>query len=634
MQKTRKIVSMVLVAAMIAAMITVGIAVTGAATGNSYFIANADHVDEQGNWIPDDEYILTRNTEQEKEEYYIQNIYLEPFDYLEKTGGFKVAKSSKRGTSFQSWFPDGVDNNVTVPKAGYYDIYFRPNADGEEDWYYVPTDAIDGNAVAHGATVGGLMYYIVPCDTEEPTEATADEPTEAAPEEPTDAPEEPTDAPAQGSIVKIDNVEYNVHVGDTIHYAYYLDLTDLPKADGGMTGRATEVQGSVFFDPAMLKVTTNLSNYEDGNGYEVNDAIPNLKGGAEISNDTAGKVGYNGYKATGYDFSSKKVLIQLDFEVIGEGSSEIVNQFKSLGSGTVVMIQNSEVFEAPVTETVADVECPHTEPTEAPTEEPVVEPTEAPTEEPTASGKNTVTIVDWDGTETVKEVSVGEKLTVTTYFKQPEGKRLEAFDIWETFNVGTTTLQLDSSVENDTEEMFPNMKSITANVEDNTIKANFSTAKHGNCPEFPNDDSVLMTAKYTVVEAGESKIVITVKELATIPADDSKTTPQISENQVVGTDVFTLKTVFYEAPAVEPTEPATSYIVGDVNLSGEVDNRDAMILDRYIAGWADYDRYIKNMDAADMDRKGTVDNRDAMILDRVVAGWPGYYEKYCITVNA
>ena len=82
------------------------------------------------------------------------------------------------------------------------------------------------------------------------------------------------------------------------------------------------------------------------------------------------------------------------------------------------------------------------------------------------------------------------------------------------------------------------------------------------------------------------------------------------------------------------TVPAAGgYIVGDVNSDDEVNNRDAMILDRYIAEWKGYDAYIKNMDAADMDRKGTVDNRDAMILDRVVAGWPGYYEKYCITVT-
>ena len=83
--------------------------------------------------------------------------------------------------------------------------------------------------------------------------------------------------------------------------------------------------------------------------------------------------------------------------------------------------------------------------------------------------------------------------------------------------------------------------------------------------------------------------------------------------------------------AEEPTE-AESYTVGDVNGSGEVDNRDAMILDRYIAGWDGYAERITNMDAADLDRKGSVDNRDAIILDRVAAGWVGYYEKYCITV--
>ena len=78
--------------------------------------------------------------------------------------------------------------------------------------------------------------------------------------------------------------------------------------------------------------------------------------------------------------------------------------------------------------------------------------------------------------------------------------------------------------------------------------------------------------------------------------------------------------------------PAGGSLVGDVNSDGGVNNRDAMILDRYVAEWPGYAAYIKDMDAADLDRKGSIDNRDAMILDRVVAGWPGYYEKYCITV--
>ena len=78
---------------------------------------------------------------------------------------------------------------------------------------------------------------------------------------------------------------------------------------------------------------------------------------------------------------------------------------------------------------------------------------------------------------------------------------------------------------------------------------------------------------------------------------------------------------------------SNTYTVGDVNSDDKVDNRDAMILDRYIAEWAGYADRIKNMDTADIDRKGSVDNRDAMILDRVVAGWQGYYEKYCIMVT-
>ena len=77
---------------------------------------------------------------------------------------------------------------------------------------------------------------------------------------------------------------------------------------------------------------------------------------------------------------------------------------------------------------------------------------------------------------------------------------------------------------------------------------------------------------------------------------------------------------------------AEGYYVGDVNNDGEITNRDAMILDRYVADWAGYDQYIKIMDAADMNRDGEVTNRDAMILDRVVAEWAGYYDRFVIFV--
>ena len=91
-----------------------------------------------------------------------------------------------------------------------------------------------------------------------------------------------------------------------------------------------------------------------------------------------------------------------------------------------------------------------------------------------------------------------------------------------------------------------------------------------------------------------------------------------------------------ENPASAPTEHPTTAPVsrpGDVNGDGDVNNRDAMILDRYVAGWPGYYKHIKDMDAADLSGDGVINNRDAMILDRAVAGWTGYYEKYCIAVK-
>ena len=82
-----------------------------------------------------------------------------------------------------------------------------------------------------------------------------------------------------------------------------------------------------------------------------------------------------------------------------------------------------------------------------------------------------------------------------------------------------------------------------------------------------------------------------------------------------------------EAPT-EPT-PVEDAIVGDVNGDGVVNNRDAMILDRFIGGWEGYAERITNMDAADLNRDYEVNNRDAMILDRYVAGHEGY-DKYIV----
>ena len=94
-----------------------------------------------------------------------------------------------------------------------------------------------------------------------------------------------------------------------------------------------------------------------------------------------------------------------------------------------------------------------------------------------------------------------------------------------------------------------------------------------------------------------------------------------------------------ESGLIEVTDPAELiipafgvYYIGDVNGSGAVDNRDAVILDRYIAGWDGYDKYIKIRDAADLNRDSKINNRDAMILDRYIAGWDGY-GKYILPIS-
>ena len=115
----------------------------------------------------------------------------------------------------------------------------------------------------------------------------------------------------------------------------------------------------------------------------------------------------------------------------------------------------------------------------------------------------------------------------------------------------------------------------------------------------------------------------------------------VKENEVPATsegpggyDEVVYCTVCHEELSREWITVSSGILVGDVNGDTIVNNRDAMILDRYVAEWAGYEQRIVNMISADLSRDGNVNNRDAMILDRVIAEWPGYYEKYIITVYA
>ena len=69
--------------------------------------------------------------------------------------------------------------------------------------------------------------------------------------------------------------------------------------------------------------------------------------------------------------------------------------------------------------------------------------------------------------------------------------------------------------------------------------------------------------------------------------------------------------------------------MGDLNGDGQVNNRDAMLLDRYISDWPGYESKVKGNRLADISNDGAVTNRDVIILDRYVAGWDGYGKYIC-----
>ncbi|MEE3402995.1 MAG: InlB B-repeat-containing protein, partial [Acutalibacteraceae bacterium] len=106
--------------------------VTGEATYTAQFTATPIQtetiyylVGTMNRWAENSDYVFVRNEGcTTAEEYMLTNVE------LAANAEFKV-KSSKN-----DWFPGGNTLNDTVTAAGTYTIYFRPNWDGTNKWYY------------------------------------------------------------------------------------------------------------------------------------------------------------------------------------------------------------------------------------------------------------------------------------------------------------------------------------------------------------------------------------------------------------------------------------------------------------------------------------------------------------------
>lgn len=99
------------------------------------------------NWVEEgvkEEYNLAKNEKAEGEEYMI-------ILNLTADAQFKIVK--KDGENY-TWYPNDGDN-YTITEAANYTVYFRPNADGGDDWFnkviYVVNNTVGINTVATAA---------------------------------------------------------------------------------------------------------------------------------------------------------------------------------------------------------------------------------------------------------------------------------------------------------------------------------------------------------------------------------------------------------------------------------------------------------------------------------------------------
>ena len=111
------------------------------------------------------------------------------------------------------------------------------------------------------------------------------------------------------------------------------------------------------------------------------------------------------------------------------------------------------------------------------------------------------------------------------------------------------------------------------------------------------------------------KLTFKIKEKTPEGKYEISITPIESRNFIGQKIVFSPATSFIEA---------VNYIVGDSDGDGELSDWDAILLQRYLAGW-DVDVCLE---ALDIDCDGEISDWDEILLERYLAGWTGAYEEY------
>ena len=311
----------------------------------------------------------------------------------------KGIKTSKNGQAINDWYPDGMDNNITVDHDSTYTVIFRPAGDGTaEDGFIYSWQAGDPeHPVGGGTEHWGYLFKLIdekaaPTDAPQPTDAPTDapQPTDAPTDapQPTDAPTDapvPTDAPTDaphGLWVVADGKWYAVEKDQVIDYAYYLN-------DGE---KVCSLDAETYYDVDGLQWNKQMTWDEDEGADEyLSKLFPVIKKSMVLNDNVAGRLKYNYSSATGKNFNTdEKELIHMNFTVTADEGIYYINTFVHTVAGadehkyifndeTLDELQRSEgllvgLEPGPVPPTDAPV------PTDAPTDAPV--PTDAPTDAP------------------------------------------------------------------------------------------------------------------------------------------------------------------------------------------------------------------------------------------------------------
>ena len=105
--------------------------IANAAAPALYYLVGLDN-----NWTPQEKFQLTRNVAAQTNDG-IDEFYIDV--ELKTTDQFKIVETQEDQVTVKTWFPDNKPNYGEygeITEAGKYTVYFRPNADGKDNWYY------------------------------------------------------------------------------------------------------------------------------------------------------------------------------------------------------------------------------------------------------------------------------------------------------------------------------------------------------------------------------------------------------------------------------------------------------------------------------------------------------------------